>query len=176
MNYHIAERIQVVVSREHVERCGTRDGPEHYPRIKYEYSHLRQRIGLTRHEDSHPQPKGAWIFPSLQIIHNQSNTHRTHRMKVRGKEIDAIEKRVYREGIGIQLIIIHKQPKGQRREKPNYDRSPRNRLARARSLGWMVTRLAWIAAKLVSSKRETRYASEASWSAITADDWKRKSV
>ena len=25
-----------------------------------------------------------------------------------------------------------------------------------RSLGWMVTRLAWMAAKLVSSKRETR--------------------
>ena len=33
-----------------------------------------------------------------------------------------------------------------------------------------------MAAKLVSSKRETRYASAASCSAITADDWKRKSV
>ena len=40
----------------------------------------------------------------------------------------------------------------------------------------MVTRLAWIAARLVSSKSETRYASDASWSAITADDWKRRSV
>ena len=45
-----------------------------------------------------------------------------------------------------------------------------------RSLGWMVTRLAWIAARLVSSKSETRYASDASWSAITAEDWKRRSV
>lgn len=45
-----------------------------------------------------------------------------------------------------------------------------------RSLGWMVTRLAWMAAELVSSKRETRYASDASWRAITADDWKRRSV
>ena len=43
-------------------------------------------------------------------------------------------------------------------------------------LGWMVTRLAWIAARLVSSKSETRYASAASWSAMTADDWKRRSV
>jgi roadblock/LC7 domain-containing protein len=41
---------------------------------------------------------------------------------------------------------------------------------------YMVTRLAWIAAKLVSSKRETRYASAASWSAMTAEDWKRRSV
>ncbi len=40
----------------------------------------------------------------------------------------------------------------------------------------MVTRLAWMAARLVSSKRETRYASEASWSAMTAEDWKRRSV
>ena len=45
-----------------------------------------------------------------------------------------------------------------------------------RSLGWMVTRLAWIAARLVSSKSETRYASDASWSAITAEDWKRRTV
>ena len=43
-------------------------------------------------------------------------------------------------------------------------------------MGWMVTRLAWIAAKLVSSKRETRYASAASWRAMTAEDWKRRSV
>lgn len=40
----------------------------------------------------------------------------------------------------------------------------------------IVTRLAWIAAKLVSSKRDTRYASAASWRAMTADDWKRRSV
>ena len=36
--------------------------------------------------------------------------------------------------------------------------------------------MAWIAARLVSSKRETRYASAASWRAMTADDWKRRSV
>ena len=33
-----------------------------------------------------------------------------------------------------------------------------------------------MAAKLVSSKSETRYASAASWRAMTADDWNRKSV
>jgi hypothetical protein len=33
-----------------------------------------------------------------------------------------------------------------------------------------------MAARLVSSNRETRYASAASWRAITADDWKRRSV
>ncbi len=40
--------------------------------------------------------------------------------------------------------------------KNPYDRSPRNRLAKAKSLGWIVTRLAWIAARLVSSNNETR--------------------
>ena len=44
------------------------------------------------------------------------------------------------------------------------------------SLGMMVTRLAWIAQRLVSSKRPTRYASQASWSARTARDWKRRSA
>ena len=44
------------------------------------------------------------------------------------------------------------------------------------SFGMMVTRLAWMAHKLVSSKRPTRYASDASWSANTAVLWKRKSV
>lgn len=57
-----------------------------------------------------------------------------------------------------------------------YDLSPRNLRANARSFGWMVTRFAWIAAKLVSSNNETRYASAASCSAITADDWNRRSV
>ena len=57
-----------------------------------------------------------------------------------------------------------------------YVRSPRRRRANARSLGWMVTRLSWMAARFVSSKSETRYASDASWSAITAEDWKRRSV
>jgi hypothetical protein len=44
------------------------------------------------------------------------------------------------------------------------------------SLGMIVTRLAWIAHKLVSSKRPTRYISEASWSAKTSVDWKRRSA
>ncbi len=44
------------------------------------------------------------------------------------------------------------------------------------SFGMMVTRLAWMAHKLVSSKRPTRYASDASWSANTAVLWNRKSV
>ncbi|CAN1829242.1 hypothetical protein LINPERHAP1_LOCUS32431 [Linum perenne] len=40
----------------------------------------------------------------------------------------------------------------------------------------MVTRLAWMAHRLVSSKRPTRYASAASWRARTAWLWKRRSV
>ena len=40
----------------------------------------------------------------------------------------------------------------------------------------MVTLLAWMAHKLVSSKRPTKYASEASWRAATAVLWNRKSV
>ena len=40
----------------------------------------------------------------------------------------------------------------------------------------MVTRFAWMAARFVSSKSETRYASDASCSAMTAEDWKRRSV
>ncbi|KAF2925317.1 hypothetical protein DAI22_06g043200 [Oryza sativa Japonica Group] len=44
------------------------------------------------------------------------------------------------------------------------------------SLGMMVTRLAWMAHRLVSSKSPTRYASAASCSAATAELWKRRSV
>ena len=40
--------------------------------------------------------------------------------------------------------------------KRTYDRSPLNLRASARSLGWIVTRLAWIAARFVSSNSETR--------------------
>ena len=62
------------------------------------------------------------------------------------------------------------------REQEIYARSPRMRRASWTSFGMMVTRLAWMAHKLVSSKRPTRYASDASWSANTAVLWKRKSV
>jgi hypothetical protein len=44
------------------------------------------------------------------------------------------------------------------------------------SLGMMVTRLAWIAQRLVSSNSEVRYASDASCRAMMACDWKRRSV
>ena len=44
------------------------------------------------------------------------------------------------------------------------------------SFGMMVTRFAWIAHKLVSSNKPTRYASDASCSASTAVDWNRRSV
>jgi hypothetical protein len=44
------------------------------------------------------------------------------------------------------------------------------------SLGIIVTLLAWMAAKLVSSNRPTRYASAASWRASTALDWNLRSV
>ncbi|KAI8319869.1 hypothetical protein GQ54DRAFT_22120, partial [Martensiomyces pterosporus] len=50
-----------------------------------------------------------------------------------------------------QLIFRH--------TNPIYERSPRRRRASCRSLGWMVTRRPWMAARLVSSKRPTRYAS-----------------
>merc|ERR1719361_579959 len=56
-----------------------------------------------------------------------------------------------------------------------YARSPRIRRASWMSLGMMVTRLAWMAQRLVSSKRLTRYASLASWRARMALDWKRRS-
>ena len=46
--------------------------------------------------------------------------------------------------------------------------SPRKRLAKARSLGKIVTRLACNAARFVSSNMPTIYASEASWRARTA--------
>jgi len=62
------------------------------------------------------------------------------------------------------------------RKQEIYARSPRMRRASWTSFGMMVTRLAWMAHKLVSSKRPTRYASDASWSARTAEDWNRKSV
>nr|DAD22016.1 TPA_asm: hypothetical protein HUJ06_023479 [Nelumbo nucifera] len=54
--------------------------------------------------------------------------------------------------------------------------SPRILLASWMSLGIMVTRLAWIAQRFVSSKRPTRYASAASCNARTAWLWKRRSV
>ena len=44
------------------------------------------------------------------------------------------------------------------------------------SFGMMVTRLAWIAHKLVSSKRPTKYASDASCNARIAEPWNLKSV
>ena len=50
-----------------------------------------------------------------------------------------------------------------------YARSPRIRLASWMSFGMMVTRLAWMAQRLVSSNSPTRYASEASCRASTAD-------
>ena len=40
----------------------------------------------------------------------------------------------------------------------------------------MVTLLAWMAHKLVSSNKPTKYASDASCNAKTAEDWNRKSV
>ena len=40
----------------------------------------------------------------------------------------------------------------------------------------IVTLLAWIAHKLVSSNKPTKYASDASCKAKTAEDWNRKSV
>ena len=57
-----------------------------------------------------------------------------------------------------------------------YARSPRMRRASWTSFGMMVTRLAWMAHKFVSSNKPTKYASDASWSAKTAEDWNRKSV
>ena len=50
------------------------------------------------------------------------------------------------------------------------------RRANCMSLGMMVTLLAWMAHRLVSSKTSMRYASEASWSAKTALPWNLKSL
>jgi len=57
-----------------------------------------------------------------------------------------------------------------------YALSPRMRRANWMSLGMIVTLLAWIAHKLVSSKSPTKYASDASCNAKTAELWKRRSV
>jgi len=57
-----------------------------------------------------------------------------------------------------------------------YCLSPLIRLASWISLGKMVTLLAWMAQRLVSSKRPTRYDSADSWRARTAEPWKRRSV
>jgi hypothetical protein len=50
------------------------------------------------------------------------------------------------------------------------------RLARWMSLGMKVTRFTWIAQRLVSSNRPTKYASLASCNAITAELWNLRSV
>ena len=57
-----------------------------------------------------------------------------------------------------------------------YALSPRMRRASCMSFGMMVTRLAWMAHRLVSSNSDTRYASAASCSAPMAVDWKRLST
>merc|ERR1719397_2169203 len=54
--------------------------------------------------------------------------------------------------------------------------SPRILLASWISLGMMITLLAWMAQRLVSSNRPTRYASLASCRAITAELWNLRSV
>ena len=55
------------------------------------------------------------------------------------------------------------------------DLSPLILLANCTSFGIIVTLFAWIAAKLVSSNRPTKYDSEASCKARTADDWNLRS-
>ena len=57
-----------------------------------------------------------------------------------------------------------------------YTCSPRIHLARKMSFGMMVTRLAWMAHRLASSKNLTRYASATSWRHNIAADWNRRSV
>ena len=51
--------------------------------------------------------------------------------------------------------------------------SPQILLANWMSLGKMVTHLAWMAQRLVSLNSPMRYASAASWSANSAEDWNR---
>ena len=57
-----------------------------------------------------------------------------------------------------------------------YARSPWIRLASRMSFGMMVTHLAWMAHRLVSSNSLTRYASAASWRHSIAADWNNRSV
>lgn len=68
------------------------------------------------------------------------------------------KKKFERNGCKYRWLIIQK-------------RSPRILLASWRSFDIMVTLLAWIAQRFVSSKRETRYASAASWRAKIAWLW-----
>lgn len=53
---------------------------------------------------------------------------------------------------GYNIIMIVKN----KTQKTAHERSPLSLRAKARSFGWIVTRLAWIAAKFVSSNSETR--------------------
>merc|ERR1740117_1467918 len=71
--------------------------------------------------------------------------------------------------MAVNLAIVHES------RTDVQDLSPRILRASCMSLGMMVTRLAWIAQRLVSSKRPTMQASEASWRARTAELWKRRS-
>lgn len=76
-------------------------------------------------------------------------------------------------------VINHNRNSDKNSEEPfldlAQDLSPLILLANCISFGMMVTLLAWMAHKLVSSKRPTKYDSEASWSARTAEDWNLKS-
>merc|ERR1712080_328985 len=91
--------------------------------------------------------------------------------KVKAQELRILEYTV------VLSLKVHKVYRGGRSlTAPSYARSPRILLASWMSLGMMVTRLAWIAHKLVSSNSPTRYASLASWRAPMAADWNLKSV
>ena len=81
----------------------------------------------------------------------------------------------YGEDKNLQFVCLMVVSKAQR-QLITYARSPLILLANWTSFGMMVTLLAWIAHKLVSSNKPTKYASDASCNAKTAEDWNRKSV
>jgi hypothetical protein len=52
----------------------------------------------------------------------------------------------------LEIAIMSKKIVKVEKQQTTYERSPRRRLASWMSLDWMVTRLAWMAQRLVSKK------------------------
>ena len=70
-------------------------------------------------------------------------------------KLEGTQKMIFLKFVAIKIAVLCSKV-------PFYARSPRIRRASWMSFGIMVTRLAWIAHKFVSSKRPTKYASDAS--------------
>jgi len=98
-----------------------------------------------------------------------------HKYQVVNDQDPSIDQKIISKSLSHSRYDRQKRSSSPPASETIYDRSPRRRRASWMSLDWIVTRLAWMAHRLVSSKRETRYASTDSWRAPMADDWNRRS-